>query len=180
MRFTIVLTAVLAVGCAAPATGHRSQGYGGFPSFLPSDTVQAGSAHQVVDASATDPVLATQGDTVRVHLTTGTALVTATGPDVPVTGQAHRAPTSPATWHLVVTTVAGAVTVLPDQFQAVDSQGGIHALRALQKPQTTVPAGSATRFDLFSDAFPTGQGRLRWIPNGHLAPVEWDFVVETD
>ena len=26
----------------------------------------------------------------------------------------------------------------------------------------------------------TGEGRLRWIPSGHLAPVEWDYTVEID
>jgi hypothetical protein len=182
VRVAPLLVGLLAAGCASPAAGH--QAYGGYPSFLPADTTTAGAAHRVVDASAVSPVLATQGDTVRVHLATpsgpGTALVTVTGPDVPVTGQAHPAPATPATWHLVVHGIAGAVPVVPATFQAVDARGAVHDLRALQAPAPTVTVGGTTAFELFCRDFPTGEGRLRWIPSGHAAPVEWDFVAETD
>lgn len=165
---------------ATPSVGGGPEGYGSYPSFLPTDTLGSAFGHQVLDATARRPVLATQGDTVRVHTPAATVLATVTGPAVPVSGQAYQAPTSPATWTVVLRHASAPLRLDPAGFQAIDESGAVHDLQPQGNPPPVVRPGRTVRFTLFSPAFETGEGRLRWIPSGHLAPVEWDFVVETD
>jgi hypothetical protein len=170
---------LLLVGCGA-SSSKRATTYGGFPSYLPPQTLTAGS-HRVVDASATAPALATQGDTVRVHLAQGTVQVTVVGPEVPVEGSLLSQTSTPATWTVTLSSATAALPVDPATFQAVDETGRVVGLHLVgPAPAQVVRPGTTVRFQLHDPAFPTGEGRLRWIPSGHLAPVEWDFVAETD
>lgn len=172
----------LALALTGCSTGHPTGALGAFPSFLPRSTLTSGALHRVVDASASDPALATQGDAVRVHLGAGAVLVRVAGPEVPNEGLPVQAHTSPATWTVTLSGAVGAVPLDPATFQAVDEHGRIYRLDLLAQPPlpTSVPPGATVRFRLFAAHFAVGQGRLRWIPTGHLAPVEWDFTVEVD
>lgn len=175
---------VASPAAASPSASPSDGGYGSYPGFLPADTLDGATGPRVVDASVKDPTLATQGDTVRVHVGRGTALVTVAGPAVPVSGQPVPAPASPATWQVELRGTRGRVPLDPAAFEAIDESGRVHRLQVQDAaprrlPRTLTP-GHAVRFALFDPAFETGEGRMRWIPVGHLAPVEWDFVVETD
>ncbi len=182
----VIAAVVLALGASAcGGSPRRAAGFGGFPAFLPKGTVQSGAAHRIVDASASQPALAAQGDTVRVHLggtSESAVLVTVTGPEVPNEGLPYQAPTSPATWLLTLSGATAAVPLDPATFQAVDSAGRVYDLSVVPGrpvPRQVAP-GETVSFGLSTTSFAVGQGRLRWIPSGHLAPVEWDFTVETD
>lgn len=175
----LLLTALTLCACS---TSQPKPALHGFPAFLPKDTLTGGALHHVVDASAARPALATQGDAVRVHLDGGAALVTVTGPEVPIQGLPYQGTTSPATWTVTLTEATGQVPLDPATFQAVDDHGRIYRLDVVAGAPvpTSVPPGATVRFKLFAPQFAVGQGWLRWIPAGHLAPVEWDFTVEVD
>lgn len=171
-----------ALALSACSTSAPKSTLHSFPAFLPKDTLTSGALHRVVDASAENPTLASQGDAVRVHLDGGAALVTVAGPEVPNQGLPYQGPTSPATWTVTLTEATGRVPLDPETFQAVDGRGRIYRLGVVagQPLPARVLPGATVRFKLFAPQFAVGQGRLRWIPTGHLAPVMWDFTVEVD
>ena len=182
----VLAVAVLAGCSAAPANTSRAAPsprvtFAGFPSFLPKDTVDGSALHTVVTASSNNPALASQGDSVRVSLAGGSVLATVTGPEVPNEGLPTQAPTSPATFLLTFSQARGVVPLAASAFKAIDDEGRVYTLTAPSGSSVpaTVRAGQTVSFKLFANVA-TGEGRLRWIPSGHLAPVEWDYVVEDD
>jgi hypothetical protein len=169
-------------GCGGPHHSAAVKGaFGTYPTFLPRSTIEAGAAHRIVDATASKPALASQGDTVRVHTGGATVLATVAGPEVPNVGLSAAYTTSPATWTLTLSHATKAIPLSASAFNAVDDSGRIYRLSVV-KDSTLPPSitpGQTVTTKLFATVA-TGEGRLRWIPTGHLAPVEWDYVVEID
>jgi hypothetical protein len=184
LRRTVLALAAGAVLSACGGTHHAAAvkgAFGAYPTFLPRSTIEAGAAHTVVDATATHPALATQGDTVRVHTATGSVLATVAGPEIPNVGLPKGFSTSPATFTLTLTDASTTIPLSTSAFNAVDDSGRIYRLSL--PTGSTLPAaiapGETVTTKLFA-TLSTGEGRLRWIPSGHLAPVEWDYTVEVD
>lgn len=160
---------------AACSSGHASSAY---PDFLPKDTLDV-PRHQVVDGSAVSPALASQGDPVRVHLAGGAVVATVTGPEVPNEGLPVKPETTPAQWTVELSQATTTLPVDARAFEAIDGSGRVYRLAATGAPSAVAPGQDLT-FTLRSPAFEVGEGRVRWIPSGHLAPVEWDFTAEID
>ena len=177
--------ALLSVGFIAAAImlslpGASSNKYGGLPSWLPKAAVPIG---RVVDASAARPWLAVEGDTVHVELARGNVMVTTVGPRVPEIGEVPVPSTTLCTFAVTFTSATGVVPINPRAFTIRDEFGNYHY------PKVTAQGGRAVPADIpagktvtlyMSDVLPTGEGQLRWAPEGHEPTVSWDFDVEID
>ncbi len=169
--------AYLAVSGGSTPTTDR---YGQLPSWLPKAKIPV---NRVVNASPTHPWLAIQGDTVSVHLARGRVLVTAVGPAVPEEGQFPVPKTTPCSFTITLTAATSAVPLDPGTFTILDELGRIHS------PSVTTTGGGAPpravlpgqTVSLTAKAvLPTGNGQLRWTPEGAAPIVSWDFDVEID
>jgi hypothetical protein len=161
-------------------SGDSSAGYGHIPGWLPKTPVAVG---RVVNASAGQPWLAVQGDTVSVHLTHGHVLATTVGPAVPREGQFPVPATSPCAFAIALAAASGVVPLSSSAVTIIDELGHLH------HPRVTLAGGAAlpsrippgTPITLTVKAvLPTGNGRLRWAPSGASPIVSWDFEVEID
>lgn len=182
---SLVLAAVALGGCSSAhgsaAAAPKKTAFGGFPSFLPKDTVGSGALHNVVDATVASPDLATQGDTVKVHLSQGTVLATVSGPEVPNEGLPLQSPISPCTWTVTLADPSAAIPVDPASFVPIDDENQPYKVSLVSgsTPPATLAAGATTTFKIRT-SMKVGEGLLRWVPDGKHSPVEWDFVVEDD
>jgi hypothetical protein len=155
--------------------------YGQVPADLRSR--QKAPANQTLSASMAHPAVAIQGISVKLHLSAGTALATAVGPDVPTRIQGSADLQTPATWDLTFDDVHGMIPLSPTMFSITDEQG------MLLSPRVTVagggplpkavPAGRPFTLQL-KTVVSVGDGKLRYAPTGGAWLAEWDFDVETD
>ncbi len=137
---------------------------------------------QVLSATATHPVVAIQGNGVKLHLAHGSALATAVGPDVPDRIQGSGDLHTPATWDLTFADVHGTIPIAASRFTIADEQGSLLRPRlsaAAARLPKTVPAGRPLTLELRT-TISIGDGKLRYAPSGGRWLAEWDFDVETD
>jgi len=136
----------------------------------------------VVEASASRPALAIQGDAVSVRLARGRVLATAVGPAVPPL-KLPPPPTTRCTFTVTFASASGVVPLSARAFTIVDELGRVHqpVVRSLgggPVPARVRPGRTVTL--TVRDVLPSGSGRLRWTPAGTLPVVSWDFDVEID
>lgn len=148
--------------------------YGYIPSWLPQPKVPVG---RVVTATPAKPWLAIQGDTVRVELGAGRALVTAVGPRVTPVAAAHPR-TVRCTFVVTFASAAGTVPLRAPAFSVRDELGAVHPLAIATLPRSA-PVGRPLNVTM-RVALPIGQGRLMWAPGGGRPVVAWDFDVEVN
>jgi hypothetical protein len=164
--------------------------YGSLPSWLPKTTVkETGPTLEL--ATAATPILGEQqGFTVRAQLQSGSADVTAVGPQVPgyVANDAQSGvwpedKLVPSTFYVTFAAVSGSIPiaarafdVLTDDGQIVRATVSVHGggrvpkvLRAGQQIMLTVKAKTLQ-----------GQGSIRWAPNGLNVLVGWIYQLELD
>jgi hypothetical protein len=155
--------------------------YGTIPAVLRAR--QAVPSNQVLSATAAHPAIAIQGNGVVLHLSHGTALATAVGPDVPDRIQGSADLHTPATWDVTFSTVHGTVPIAPRLFTITDEQGMMmapHVTTVDGAPlPSVVPAGRPFTLRL-TTVVSVGDGKLRYAPTGGAWLAEWDFDVETD
>ena len=161
-------------------SGGSSAGYGTIPSWLPKATVPVG---RTVTATTAHPWLAVEGDTVSVHLARGRAEATTVGPAVPEEGRFPVPATSPCTFTVTFAVASGIVPLRASAFTIVDELGRLHhpqvKMRGGGPLPSHIPPGRTVSLTL-KDVLPTGNGRLRWAPDGARPIVSWDFDVEID
>ncbi|MBO1767127.1 hypothetical protein [Allobranchiibius sp. GilTou38] len=179
------LTVATVAGCGSAGSGHTAthpaapQTYGSLPSWLPPDPVRAGD---VAVGTPTRPALAAQGDTVDVRPASGgTVRATVVGPAVPAEGLPYETPSTTCTFTVTLHAGALPVPVRVSDFGTSDHLGATYAVRLAgsRKPPAVLAAGRSTTFQLRT-SMPTGEGVIKWAPDGRRAAVSWDFVVETD
>ena len=170
-------TVITMGGCGAHH--DAATGIGSLPGFLPKNASQLG--HRVVDASVTAPALASNGDTVRVHVGSATTLVSVTGPAVPNEGLLDEPDKTPATWIVTLRDASATIPLRLDDFTVKTQMGEVvdpHVAPGSSMPKEVVP-GRPESFAVQAVLEP-GEGLIRWSPGGGHAPVEWDFTVEDD
>ena len=178
------MLAAVAAGAAILIGGARGGSpagtYGQIPAWLPKPTTKVG---RVVTASGAHTWLAIQGDVVRVELAAGRVRALAVGPSVPEDGQFPVPPTSPCTFTVTLSKASGRVPLAASAFTILDERGGLHRPQVRLYGGGPLPAavrpGTTIRLTVH-DVLPTGEGRLRWAPNGGRPIVSWDFDVEID
>jgi hypothetical protein len=179
--------AFLAAGTVYWLTAHQtsasaaaSQKYGGLPSWLPKSKIPTG---RVVQASAAHPQLAIEGDSVVVHLASGSVTVTVVGPNVPEEGQFPVPATSPCAFTVTFAHASAAIVLKRAAFTVLDELGQLHYLKITAqgggKAASQVTPGKTVTL-IMSAVLPTGSGALRWSPEAASPVVSWDFDVEID
>ena len=178
-----VITAVLGLafalaGCSS-APPQAEPSYGTLPTYLPSDTLHNDS---VLDATLAKPAVTSQGDSVNVHLAAGSVTVTVTGPEVPGEGLPYDAPKSTCTWAVTVTGATADVPLTAAGFTSIDHLGAIYhptLVAGQPTPPSVLHPGATVTFELRATMI-TGEGLMRWAPDGTHVIASWDFEVETD
>jgi len=167
----VVAVAAGSAGVFLTRSGGSQARYGELPAWLPKPAVPVG---RTVEASAAHPWLAVEGDTVSVDLARGRVLATAVGPAVPEEGRFPVPATSPCTFTVTLAAASGVVPLRSTAFTILDELGHLH------HPRVTAEASGRTVVLTLKDVLPTGNGRLRWAPDGAAPIVSWDFDVEID
>jgi hypothetical protein len=163
-----------------PAAQASRAKYGGLPSWLPKSRVRV---NRIVEADAAHPQLAIEGDTVDVRLHGGRTTMTAVGPDVPEEGEVPVPPNSPCRFAVTFASVHGAVPIAARAFSFLGEHGQVNRARVTLRggapaPRQVLPGHPVTL--MLSAVLPTGNGRLRWAPQGPTPIASWDFEVEID
>ena len=134
-------------------------------------------------ASAAHPWLAIEGDTVSLHLPRTRVLVTAVGPAVPEEGKFPVPKTSPCSFTVTFTAATNLIRLRPTAFTILDELGRLHhpVLTGLNGgvPPALVRPGQTVSL-VVKAVLPTGNGTLRFAPEGAAPIVSWDFDVEID
>jgi hypothetical protein len=195
MRFTqraslvaaTLVVAVTAAGLAGCASAHphqaaaRATPLGSYPSFLPKDTLHQGT-DSVLTGTAQRPALTSQGDAVRVKTAHWSVLITVTGPQVPGEGLPFQASADTCTWTVTMSGATGTVPVTAADFSAIDQQGHLYKpvfVKGRPTPPAELKPGQKLTFKLRA-VEATGEGLMRWAPDGTHIVAKWDFVVEND
>jgi len=176
----VALIAGLVFAVARPHGSASAARYGGLPSWLPKSTIPVG---RIVTASAARPQLAIEGDTVEVVMPQGRVMATAVGPAVTSQGQSPPPPVTGCTFTVTLTQASGVVSISSGAFTIVDEQSQLHHPRVTTQdgapPPAQVHPGQTVTLNV-SEVLPTGNGQLRWAPQGGAPIVSWDFDVEVD
>jgi hypothetical protein len=184
----LLLTAL--AGCAPAADSSHSAGsghpasssqFGGYPSFLPRSTLNYHS-DAVLTGTVRRPALTNEGDGVKAETTRWSVLVTVTGPQVPGEGLPYQAPATTCTWVITMSGATGAVPISASDFTSIDDLGHVYRpvlVPGQPKPPTTLLPGKTVSFELRA-VEATGEGLMRWAPDGRNIVARWDFVVEND
>jgi hypothetical protein len=183
----VAATSAGLAGCGTSPHPHlhpaaaRATPLGSYPSFLPKDTLNQGT-DTVLTGTAARPALTSQGDVVKVRTGHWSVLITVTGPQVPGEGLPFQASADTCTWTVTMSGATGPVPVKAADFTAIDNQGNVYK-PALVKGQPRPPAelkpGQQVKFELRA-VEATGEGLMRWAPDGTHIVAKWDFVVEND
>ncbi len=180
-----LLLAALA-GCSSAGRSHAvssapSGPIGAYPSFLPRDTLNYHS-DAVLVGTVNRPALTNQGDGVEVKTEHWSVLVTVSGPQVPGEGLPYQAPVTTCTWVVTMSRATGPVPISLADFSAIDALNEVY-LPAFVAGQPLAPSvlrpGKKVSFELRA-VMPTGEGLMRWAPDGRNIVAKWDFIVEND
>jgi hypothetical protein len=137
---------------------------------------------QTVTGTVANPGLTVSGDYVRVKTPTFSALALVTGPVVPGEGLPDIQRFTTSTWTISLEDVKGTVPISVADFDAIDHLQTVYKM-TLVPGQAPLPSalhtGQRLSFKVRA-VMPTGEGLLRWAPDGNNIVAKWDFQVEND
>jgi hypothetical protein len=162
---------------ASPASGLL----GSYPSFLPRNTLNYHS-DTVLVGTVQRPALTNQGDGVKVKTAHWSVLITVSGPEVPGEGLPYQAPVTTCTWVVTMSRATGTVPISLADFSSIDALSNVYLpafVPGQPLPPSVLRPGMKVSFELRAQ-MPTGEGLMRWAPNGRNIVAKWDFIVEND
>lgn len=182
-RLLILLTLALGVlaGCGTAAKPAAAPAFGGYPTFLPKNTLNYHS-DTVLTGTAQRPALTNQGDGVQVKTSRWSALVTVSGPQVPGEGLPYQASATTCTWVVTMSGATGPVPISAGDFTSIDVDSHVYRpalVPGQPKPPAVLRPGQQVSFELRA-VEAVGEGLMRWAPDGRDIVAKWDFVVEND
>jgi hypothetical protein len=159
----------------------RATPLGSYPSFLPKDTLNQGT-DSVLTGTAARPALTSQGDAVKVKTAHWSVMVTVSGPQVPGEGLPFQANADTCTWVVTMSGATGTVPIKTTDFTTIDDQRNVYKpafVKGQPRPPAELKPGQSVKFELRA-VEATGEGLMRWAPDGTHIVAKWDFVVEND
>jgi hypothetical protein len=176
----VVLVAVLAWGIhglvAKPTLDTANP-----QSWLPKQTLDHPVDRTLVGTLAA-PALTVQGDDVEVRTPTFSALAVVNGPEVPGEGLTVVQNYTTCTWTISISHVKGTVPIALADWDSIDHSQTVYKpyLVPGQPPlPATVTTGHSLTFKIRA-VMPTGEGLMRWAPDGNNIVAKWDYQVEND
>ncbi|MGO9779601.1 MAG: hypothetical protein ACLPQY_07485, partial [Streptosporangiaceae bacterium] len=177
----VALAGLAGCGTAAKPVARPAPTLGGYPSYLPKDTLNYHS-DTVLTGTAGRPALTNEGDAVKVKTSEWSVLVTVSGPQVPGEGLPYQATETTCTWVVTMSEATGTVPISPPDFSSIDQGSNVYRpvlVPGQPKPPKALHPGQKVSFELrVVEAI--GEGLMRWAPNGRSIVAKWDFVVEND
>jgi hypothetical protein len=164
--------------------------YGSLPKWLPKQAIDPGKPVVEV-ATAAKPILGEeQGFTVRARLPSGSADVTAVGPQIPsyVANYAQSGlwPSNklvPSTFYVTFADVTGSIPIAARAFDVLTDGGQVVtasvSVRGGGKVPALLRAGQHIEL-LVKTKTLEGQGGFRWAPDGPKILVGWIYQLELD
>jgi hypothetical protein len=172
----LALSLFLLAGCGPTKANLRT---GALPGFLPRLSRQPDS---VLAGSVARPAITSEGDGVEVRLAGGSVLVKVTGPEVPGEGLPYQARATTCTWTVTLTGATRRVRITVGDFTTLDHVGAVYHPRPVPGQPALPPSigpGQTVTFELRAVML-TGEGLMRWAPDGVHIVAKWDFEVEND
>jgi len=176
---------VTLAGCGSSAAGQPASAsatrFGGYPTWLPSSTLNYHS-DTVLTGTVQQPALTNEGDAVEVKTPQWSVLVTVAGPEVPGEGLPYQAPADTCTWVVTMSDATGPTPISTADFTSIDDLGRVYRpyfVPGQPRPPAVLRPGQKVSFEL-RVVEATGEGLMRWAPNGRNIVAKWDFVVEND
>jgi hypothetical protein len=137
---------------------------------------------QTIAGSVAHPGLTVSGGYIQVTTPTFSALAVVNGPVVPGEGLPVVQRFTTCTWTISLSHVRGTVPISVADFDTIDHLQTVYKL-ALVPGQPSLPValhtGQSLNFKVRA-VTPTGEGLLRWAPNGNNIVAKWDYQVEND
>lgn len=177
----MVLAAVLGWGIhglvvkPAPVTATNPQ------SWLPKQQLDH-PVDQTIIGSPAHPGLSVEGDFIRVKTPTFSALAVVDGPVVPGEGLPVIQRYTTSTFTVTLSSVHGTVPINVADFDAIDVHQTVYKMLLVPGQRSlphTLHAGQDLSFKVRT-VMPTGEGLMRWAPDGNNIVAKWDFQVEND
>ena len=146
------------------------------PSFLPSHTPQG-----VPTGSAKEPAMSYQGMPLVAQLDPGvSAKVVVLGPEPPSGDTKAGEESADLTWQITFSEVTKDIPLSPAQFNIQDGTGAFHTMSPKGDPlPRTIKAGRTTSVKMHA-VVPSGDGMVRWAPDGKHVVALWDYIAELD
>jgi hypothetical protein len=175
------LAGLTGCGSAAKKPVATETPIGSYPSFLPKSTLRQ-PTDSVLTGTVQRPALTNEGDVVKVKTAGWSVLATVSGPQVPGEGLPFQANADTCTWTVTLSGATGTVPISAADFTAIDDQNNVYKpafVKGQPKPPATLKPGQKVTFELRA-VEATGEGLMRWAPDGTHIVAKWDFVVEND
>jgi hypothetical protein len=166
-------------GSAHPSASAADDSYGSLPTFLPSSAIIPDS---VLTGTASRPALTTEGDAVDVAVGDASLRATVSGPVVPGEGLPVQQEATTCTWTVTLSRATTTTPIDIADFTSLDHLGVVYPVAAVpgQPPlPTSIAPGQTRRFEVRA-VMPTGEGLMRFAPDGKTIAASWDFEVEND
>lgn len=172
------LLAALALGAGACGKS-ASDTYGSLPGFLPASTGHPDSA---LTGTVARPAITSEGDQVVARVGGRSVVVTVTGPAVPGEGLPYQARATTCTWTVTLAHATGPIRLAARDWTTLDHLGTVYRTAYVpgrRRPPAVLRPGQRVTFELRT-VMETGEGLMRWAPDGVHIVAKWDFEVETD
>ena len=137
---------------------------------------------QTIAGSTARPGLTVAGGTVQVSTPEFSVLASVNGPVVPGEGLPVIQRFTTCTWTISLSHVRGSVPISVADFDTIDHLQTTYTLALVPgqpKLPATLHAGQTVTFKVRA-VMPTGEGLLRWAPDGKNIVAKWDYQVEND
>jgi hypothetical protein len=137
---------------------------------------------QTISGSVAHPGLTVNGGYVQVRTPTFSALAVVNGPVVPGEGLPVVQQYTTCTWTISISHVKGSVPISLADWDSIDHLQTVYKLILVpgQKPlPAALHTGQSLSFKVRA-VMPTGEGLMRWAPNGNNIVAKWDYQVEND
>jgi hypothetical protein len=137
---------------------------------------------QTLVGTVAHPALTVEGDAVKVHAATFSALAVVNGPVVPGEGLPYQASFTTCTWTISLSHVKGKVPIAVADFDSIDHTGAVfkpYLVPGQPKLPTVLLPGHSLTFQIRA-VMPVGEGLMRWAPDGNHIMAKWDYQVEND
>jgi hypothetical protein len=137
---------------------------------------------RTVTGTVANPGLTVNGGYVQVKTPTFSALAVVNGPVVPGEGLPVIQQFTTCTWTISLSHVKGTVPISVADFDSINHLQTVYTMTLVpgQPPlPTSLHTGQSLSFEVRA-VMPTGEGLMRWAPDGNNIVAKWDYQVEND